>query len=60
MNETKKCIKCLQNKPLDQFGANSKTKDGLRVDCRDCVKEYNQFKPTVIIAYISSLYNFAD
>lgn len=34
--ELKQCIKCKENKSLDQFGKDSSTKCGLRGQCRSC------------------------
>lgn len=39
---SKLCCKCKLLKPLTDFGKLKKTKDGLRYDCNDCRKEYNQ------------------
>lgn len=36
MSELKKCPKCKQFLPLDAFGKNKGTKDGLQVYCRKC------------------------
>lgn len=38
MCETKKCIKCELDLPLDNFSKNKNTKDGLWVYCRNCCK----------------------
>ncbi len=41
MNEqitiTKQCIKCQQDKTLDSFNINRKTKDGKSNECRECL-----------------------
>lgn len=42
MPESKTCSKCKESKPLDQYHKNSRTADGLRSDCKTCVKEYNR------------------
>ena len=36
----KKCSKCEVEKPLDNFSANKKTKDGLQYRCKSCLAEY--------------------
>lgn len=33
----KKCIKCKEEKPLDNFYKRKKAKDGLRGECKDCL-----------------------
>lgn len=38
MNETKICRYCGEEKPLDQFGSDKSTKDGLNHWCRECVR----------------------
>jgi hypothetical protein len=48
----KTCTKCNEEKPLDQFSRNEKTKDGLRSHCRACVSEagkqhYQKNKETI-------------
>ena len=42
METTKLCVKCQTEQPIENFGKNSKTRDGLRHDCRTCVKQYNK------------------
>lgn len=39
--ETKQCSKCEEVKPLDQFHRMKATKDGLRPNCKMCVKAYS-------------------
>lgn len=41
------CKKCGRNRRIGKFGKDSKTKDGKRIYCKDCVKEYN-------LAYINT------
>lgn len=36
----KRCGKCQEEKPLDSFGPNRATSDGLQSRCRQCCKEY--------------------
>ena len=36
----KTCSKCKEYKPLDQFSAHNKKKDGKQANCKECVKEY--------------------
>ena len=36
----KTCSKCKEYKPLDQFSANNKKKDGKQSNCKECVKEH--------------------
>lgn len=36
----KKCIKCQQMKPLNQFGVNRGCKSGFRSQCRECYNSY--------------------
>jgi hypothetical protein len=38
----KTCTKCKQQKPLDLFSKNSKTKDGLQHHCKQCKLEYQR------------------
>lgn len=38
----KKCTKCQQHKPLQEFGKQSKNKDGLRYHCKLCCKIYRK------------------
>ena len=38
--EMKTCSKCKEYKPLDQFSAHNKKKDGKQANCKECVKEY--------------------
>lgn len=38
--ETKKCIKCKQEKPLSEFYTSVKTKDGFRNKCKICMYEF--------------------
>lgn len=35
----KRCTRCGEFKPHDQFSKRSKSKDGLRVECKSCQKE---------------------
>jgi hypothetical protein len=37
---SKKCIKCKQEKPVEQFSKNRNTKNGYCNTCKTCVKEY--------------------
>lgn len=37
----KTCTKCLRELPLDQFHKERRKADGLRFDCKDCVRSYN-------------------
>lgn len=34
----KTCTRCLETKPLEEFGTQAKTKDGHRYWCKQCVK----------------------
>jgi len=36
----KVCTKCNTDKPLDSFGINRATKDGLQYHCKACIREY--------------------
>jgi hypothetical protein len=38
----KKCPKCKETKPLDNFGKNKSRKDGLQRTCRPCKAEYDK------------------
>ena len=38
----KKCIKCLETKPLSNFGTFTQAEDGLKTQCRGCVAIYNK------------------
>jgi hypothetical protein len=38
---TKRCPRCGEAKPLDEFNPSERTTDGLDVYCRPCRKEYN-------------------
>lgn len=38
----KTCAKCKEYKPLDQFSAHNKKKDGKQANCKECVKEYKK------------------
>jgi 5-methylcytosine-specific restriction endonuclease McrA len=38
----KRCTKCGEIQPLDQFHANPKGKDGLRSECKTCKNEYSR------------------
>ena len=38
--ESKKCTKCLTEKPLCEFNKQKNTKDGLRYYCKSCWKDY--------------------
>lgn len=40
MCEVKRCTKCREEKPLSAFGRHSKMKDGLRSDCKACIRLY--------------------
>ncbi|ASN06845.1 HNH endonuclease [Virgibacillus necropolis] len=40
-NQTKKCTKCNEVKPLDAFNKHSKNKDGYRSYCRECQNNYD-------------------
>ena len=37
--KSKKCARCLDRKPLDSFGKNSRMKLGRKSYCRDCSSE---------------------
>lgn len=39
---TKVCTRCKEEKPLDNFGKQSKNKDGLMYICKSCVSEYHK------------------
>ena len=50
--ETKQCLKCNENKFLNQFNKNKAKKDGLDIYCKDCIKEkakkyYNPYIPLI-------------
>jgi hypothetical protein len=36
------CTKCKIEKTFDEFGKDKKAKDGLRSNCKSCIKEYHQ------------------
>ena len=38
--ETRKCSKCGEVKPINEFYKHKKQKDGLSIQCKCCVKEY--------------------
>ena len=40
MIKGKKCKRCGEIQPVDEFTTNPKEKDGLRAECKDCVREY--------------------
>lgn len=40
MSDSKTCKKCLQSKPVNEFGKSSKSKDGLRSQCKSCNNQY--------------------
>lgn len=40
--EMKTCSKCKEYKPLDQFSAHNKKKEGKQANCKECVKEYKK------------------
>lgn len=42
INTTKRCKTCGQNKSIDQFWTNPKTKDKLKTSCITCSKKYNK------------------
>ena len=37
--ETKTCSKCRKDKPLDQFGNDKKSPDGLAYWCKECIRD---------------------
>src|SRR5271165_6674635 len=41
-NKLKKCIMCSRAKQLYDFHFHKSTKDNLRGECKDCVKQYNK------------------
>lgn len=41
MSETKRCTKCHEEKPLDQFYHDRRRKDGRHSWCRNCEREYH-------------------
>ena len=47
----KKCGHCKKEKLPICFGKHSKTKDGLRVECKSCIKEYNDSKKDKVKIY---------
>jgi 5-methylcytosine-specific restriction endonuclease McrA len=38
----KKCGRCQQEKPLDQFGKDKHSRDGLTKHCKDCKREFHK------------------
>ena len=38
----KKCSKCKEEKPLEEFSKCKRTKDGRRSDCKECQKQYHE------------------
>lgn len=40
MAKTKTCNRCFQEKPIDRFGKAKGNRDGIRLQCKDCVAEY--------------------
>jgi hypothetical protein len=42
--ETKVCSKCFEVKALSEFRKDNTKKDGLRPDCKKCVKDYEFFR----------------
>ena len=45
----KKCTRCSELKPFDDFGKNKRTKSGLDYSCRKCHSEYYKDKRDVIL-----------
>lgn len=41
-SEVKMCSKCKTEKPLMDFHKDSQSKDGVRPNCKDCVREYDR------------------
>jgi hypothetical protein len=41
MDATKKCSKCKEEKPVSEFYKDKNTKDGLRLQCMTCTKNFN-------------------
>jgi len=41
MHQDRQCVDCKKFKPVTEFWKNSKRKDGLKVDCKDCAQAYN-------------------
>ena len=54
----KTCTKCKQQKPLDLFSKNSKTKDGLQYHCKQCKLEYQ--RNNLNRNYVSAKYREAN
>lgn len=44
---SKTCTKCGEEKPLEEFSKNRKSKDGLRCRCKDCEKQPQHLKKLV-------------
>lgn len=42
MNQKKQCLKCGEEKPLEEFSKNVSTTDGLERSCKDCKKKQQQ------------------
>ena len=38
----KTCSQCSETKPINHFGINRASKDGLQYNCKECVKEYRR------------------
>ena len=52
----KTCSKCKEYKPLDQFSADNKKKDGKQAHCKECVKEYQKDNIDKIKEYVKEYY----
>ena len=51
MKDTKRCSKCGRELPLECFGKDKNSKDGLQYWCRECLKEYYQANKKEILEY---------
>jgi len=55
--ETKVCVRCKEDKPLDQYSKSSRAKDGLQTACKDCNKVTNAKFRKKRPAYQNKYYN---
>jgi hypothetical protein len=54
MESSKKCTKCGEVKPLADFSKRKMSKDGLKSQCKSCIREYSQKNKEKMAAYIKA------
>lgn len=54
--KTKKCGKCKNRKPVDQFNKDKSRKDGLAFKCRSCVRRYRKAREVELKEYDAKWY----